>query len=152
METLDEAKQFLRDNWEKGVECPCCGKFTKLYKYKILGETSAALIRLYRLPEGWHHVREFADTGDGLRRASRWPELRFWDLVELKTEVQPSTKHASGFWRITDKGKAFVEGKLSVQETMLFYNKKPRGFDGKYITIHDTFKNKFDYAELMGWK
>lgn len=147
--TLEEAKKYLRENFEKGVDCPACGKFCKLYKYTILGETSAALIRLYKLSDDWHHVREFADTGDGRRRASRWPELRFWGLVVLKNEEQPSKKHTSGYWKITEKGRLFVEGKLAVRKHMLFYDKKPRGFAGDHITIRETFKNEFDYQELM---
>ena len=146
--TLEEAKKFLRANFEKGVDCPACGKFCKLYKYSILGETSAALIRLYRLSDEYHHINEF--QYEGKRRASRWPELRFYGLVVLQSEEQPSSKHASGYWRITEKGRKFVEGKIAVRKYMLFYDKKPRGFEGDYIKIEDTLGEKFDYRELMG--
>lgn len=31
-ETLEEAKQFLRENWEEGADCPCCTQKVKLWK------------------------------------------------------------------------------------------------------------------------
>ena len=42
--TLEEAKQFLRDRFENGAECPCCKQYVKLYKRK-LGMQSQSKLR-----------------------------------------------------------------------------------------------------------
>lgn len=49
METIAEAKQYLNDNFENGVECPCCGQNVKKYKYNLFATSALALIDLYKL-------------------------------------------------------------------------------------------------------
>lgn len=43
--TIEEAKQLLKDNWEKGIECPCCTQFVKLYKRPLYSAQAYSLIR-----------------------------------------------------------------------------------------------------------
>lgn len=60
-------------------------------------------------------------------------------------------KKASGFWRITDKGKQFADGIIKVQSRILVYNNTFQGFSDKseLIGIKEALGNKFDYSELM---
>lgn len=149
-DTLDEAKAFLRDNWDKGTNCPCCGQRVQRYNYKLFASSAFALIRLYRLGEGEHHIKQFAEATANTPRAPHFAELRFWHMVEASTNDDP-TKKASGYWKITDAGKQFVEGTLRVKSRILMYNNKFVGFapNSEIISIREALGNKFDYEELM---
>ncbi len=55
-------------------------------------------------------------------------------------------------WKMTEAGVQFVEGKLQLQKYRLFYNKQSFDYEGddqKKVWIWDTFKDPFDYEELM---
>ncbi len=150
--TVSEAKQYLKDNYQKGTVCPCCGQHVQLYRYSMFATSARALIALYKLDQNsgriYFHVRDFAEQGSENRRAPHFTELRFWGLVEPMANTD-TDKKASGYWRITDKGRDFVEGNVYVRSHILIYNGKFRGFDGDEINIQDALNKKFSYAELM---
>lgn len=151
MQTIDEAKQFLRDNLHAGAKCPCCGQQVKCYKYKLYGTAARALIDLYKLGNGYHHVSQYAEAGAGRLRAPHFAELRFWGLIERRPLNDNPKKRSSGYWRITKKGKLFVRGEITVNSRILVYNGKFQGFapDSVLINIKDALGNDFDYRELM---
>jgi hypothetical protein len=147
METLQESKEFLRANFDKGVSCPCCNQFVKLYKRKLASTPSRMLIRLHSLDNGWHHVGELAkgisDTG-----SNDFSKLAYWKLIEEKTKTNDEKKN-SGYWKITEKGINFVENKITLQSHVFIYNTKFLGFNEKKISIIEALGNKFNYTELM---
>lgn len=152
--TLEEAKQLLRDNWEKGIECPCCTQFVKAYKNPLFAASAFALIRLYQYQnnhpdEEWMHVKDFAEASSNTPRAGHFAELRFWGLIEEKPNEDDPTKRTIGFWRITPRGRDFVEQKIRVFSHGRMFNGKNYGFTGEHITISEALGNKFNYEELM---
>jgi hypothetical protein len=157
METLKEAKSYLKANWGKGVECPCCGQFVKLYKRTLNSGMAVTLIRIYNLTEHidlnlppviWIDVKDFLRQ-KRYHNGHDWTLLRFWGLLEQQvSEDNPEQKH-SGFWKITEKGKDFVKNKIIVPKQLLHFNQTPYGFVGKEITITDALGSKFNYQELM---
>ena len=58
--TIQEAKNFLKENFEKGCICPTCNKIVKKYVRPLNSVMARMLIRLYHLPEGWNHVSDIA--------------------------------------------------------------------------------------------
>lgn len=148
--TLEEAKQFLRENWEQGTECPCCKQFVKLYRRKLNSGQAHALVILYKYFElnentDWVHVSKFdypAFRGGDLAK------LRYWNLIEAKTNIDP-TKKDSGFWRLTDTGRAFVRGDITVESHIGVYNQTIYTVEAQPITIRQALGNKFNYNELM---
>ena len=60
IETVKEAKTFLRKNFDQGIDCPCCGQFVKKYKRKLNSSMAYALILIgkNRLAgyDGWIQV------------------------------------------------------------------------------------------------
>lgn len=151
-DTIADAKQYLRENWNKGCNCPACGQRVQLYDYKLYATSAAALVRLYRLGGEFHHVSKYAEAGDGYPRAPHFAELRFWGLIEAMPKSEDNTKKkSSGFWKITDKGRQFVEGEIQLHSRILVYNNKFQGYSSKSepITIRKAFDNEFDYDELM---
>lgn len=148
--TIKDAKKFLRENYYDGCECPACGQHVQLYDYKLFATSAVALMRLYNLGDGFHHISKFAEANDNYGRAPHFAELRFWGLVEKMPNDDPNKK-SSGFWRITDKGKQFADGIIKVQSRILVYNNTFQGFSDKSeeIDIKQALGNKFDYSELM---
>jgi len=155
METIEEAKDYLRNNYKKGCTCPACGQFVKLYKRKLNSSMARSLILLYRKSksnpdvEYYHIYNDLLGVDFGIG-GSELSKLKYWGMVdELEKDPDNTKSRTSGYWKITEKGKRFVKGELTVQKYVLLYNGELRGFEGDQINIRNSLGNKFDYIELM---
>lgn len=151
-DTIQDAKDYLRAKWEKGTPCPACGQRVQLYDYKLYATSARALIELYKLGDGYHHVSDFAEADGDRPRAPHFAELRFWQLITAKSTNENPKKKSSGFWAISERGKAFVKGEITLPSRILIFNNKFQGFSDKSeeITIGNALGNEFDYEDLMG--
>lgn len=154
--TLAEVKTYLRDQFSDGCDCPACGQFVKLYNYKLFATSAWALIQLYKLHEkrpneAYFHISEYAEAGEGRIRAPHFAELRYWGLI-AKMENDDPKKKSSGYWGITDLGRRFVLGKVTVQSRILLFNNQFQGFakNAEPIKIREALDARFDYQEIMG--
>lgn len=151
---LIEVKKHLRNNWEKGTDCPACGQLVRRYSRPMHSTMAATLIRLHALnaqKAGYYHVKDIvkgiSDTG-----TNDFSKLRYWDfIVEMPKDKDDTKKRTSGYWRITDKGTDFVMNRLTVQSHVLLFNKHLLGFEGNQINIKEALGEKFNYTELMGY-
>lgn len=151
METLIEAKQHLRDNWEKGTDCPACGQHVKRYSRPMHYSMAAMLIRLYRLDQsepGYHHAGAIA-KGISSTGTNDFSKLKHWGLIEQMPKDPKQNKHTSGYWQITQRGKQFVAHGSTEHARVLIFNKKFLGVTGEQITIQQALGGKFDYNKLM---
>lgn len=150
---------------DEGIRCPCCAQFAKRYKRKLnvgIARWLIALERLHRTGLEWVHIAWIAAVVGGEQPAvarklpigaspigsGDYAKARYWKLIEDRPS-DDSAKKDSGFWRITEKGRAFVVGGLRVPERVILYNNELQGFDGSPITIQEALGQKFDYSELM---
>ena len=80
------------------------------------------------------------------------PKLRFWGLIEPVSEaaLPEDGNPNNGYYRITDLGRKFAEGKVLLQSKVKIYNNKFYGFSGPEIDVWKALKNKFNYNLLMG--
>lgn len=152
--TLEEAKDWLRARFEEGAECPCCTQLVKLYKRKLNSNMGAAMIALYQAdlvhPKHWIHLKNYLLQRK--RYFSDAPALRHWQLIEEKPPDLDDGKPRAGYYRITDLGRQFVMGQVSVIKHTYQYNKRllRRDLpDNSTTTIQQSLGDKFDYAELM---
>ena len=147
MNTIIEAKRHLRENFNTGTNCPCCGQFVKLYKRKLGSSQSRSLILLYSLNQKseWIHSREITKkiniTGD-------FAKLVYWNLI-LEKPKSKEDKRSSGFWKLTQRGKDFVLGNIKIPSHVFIYNASLQGFSNEQIFIHSALGKKFSYNELM---
>lgn len=148
--TLGEVRQELTDNFETGIHCAACTQYVRKRHSKLGASSAYALIRLFNLTGDYHHVREFAEGREGIRRSSQWAELLHWGLIDEAANEDP-TKKSSGMWRITLKGIQFVKGEITLPKYIWLFNANFMGFDGEQIDIVAALGNKFDYQELMGY-
>lgn len=165
--TLDQARQWLRANFEKGAKCPCCGKFAKLYKRKLNSSMAYALILLsrplekyeeFRPPVGrpYRHVPSYlmrCDLSPEVKAAIRgdWAKLKHWGFIESWENPREDKSARAGWWRITPEGLAFANGTTNAPKYVYIYNKKivTRVGDMAQVSIADALGDRFSYAELM---
>jgi len=157
-DTLQESKNYLHDNWEKGVECPCCKQFVKLYRRKITGAMALALVELYKENKRvgfseYIHLAELLDkkgysyqitnTGDKAK-------LKYWGLVDPMQGTREDGSKKVGRYRITQLGIDFVKGEAHIHEIVGLYNQHVYRVDNnRLITINEVWDTKFNYHELM---
>lgn len=156
--TLDEAKQVLRENWEEGVECPCCKQYVKLWKRKLNSSMAHGLILISKKLNGvntedWFNMEDyFKELPVPATLRGDMPKLRHWGLLEKKDGVKEDGNKNVGLYKITNKGMLFVTGLITVPERSKLYNQKFYGHEGEFINIKTALGNKFNYGELMGTK
>ena len=157
MRTIEEAKKFLRRNFEKGVDCPCCGQLVKLYRRKLNSGMAVCLLKILRAESeghtdenGYVHVSTVLPQVYGFNGTNtEYSKLaKGWGLIERRGDAGEKTR-SSGYWRTTESGKLFARGKLRVFSHAYMFDQRCRGQDGDMITIRDALGSKFDYAELM---
>ena len=154
METLKEGKEFLRKNWKDGVECPCCTQYVKLWKYQIHSTMALVLIELYKMKEGeFHHHDDtwrIAKAKYNLKavHCGDFSKLALWGLIEPMPKDPKVNKKATGYWRITEKGKLFVNNRTKVSKVLFVFNGQIWGEEGE-VSIVDSLNKKFDYHELI---
>jgi hypothetical protein len=155
--TIQEAKAYLRANYSKGVECPCCKQFVKLYKRKLNSGMARTLILIYKesnrqnasgyKERPWIHVKNLLMDLKA-QNSHDWTLLKHWGLLE--DEITDPDRSANGYWRITMDGVNFVENRLSVPRVASFYNGKLIGMIlNSFTDIVAALGDKFNYEELI---
>lgn len=137
---------------KEGRRCPVCNQTVKMMRKNIDSSMAYYLIKLYRIThdnplQSWFHVSK--DIKVSYEVGGRFAKLRFWGLIEEKPKDITDDKRTSGMWRISEKGKLFVEGGCTVKKYVKLYNMRFYGFDGDEQNIEQVIKNKFSYNELM---
>lgn len=151
MNTITEAKQYLKDNYKNGIVCPCCNQFTKIYRRPITSAMAYGLILFTKhcqksVPfNEYTHIENFFKSIPNLPASIRgdFPKLRYWGLIEMGEH---------GYYRLTNQGVSFTDNNLNVPSHILLYNNKFYGFEGEDVNIQKCLKNKFDYKKLMEGK
>lgn len=153
MVTLEEAKKFLRSNFEEGAKCPCCGQFVKLYKRKITSSMAYGLIVINRLKEPGEifHLNKFFKELPNVPAAIHgdMPKLRLWGLLsDIEKELDDGNPNC-GLYTLTPEGRAFVMGAISVPKYCFMYNNKVTAKSEELTTIREALGDQFNYSELM---
>lgn len=137
-ESLEEARQWLRERVRDGAKCPCCTQFAKVYRRKLNSGMAYSLIRMYRT-NGVGYVDIQANVHS---KSGDTAKLRYWGLIEAHPEKR-------GLWRVTNLGEMFVRGLTTVLSHAELYDDRLLRLDGDAIDIRQALGNKFDYYELM---
>lgn len=139
---LSDARATLRTLVDVGHQCPCCRQFSKVYRRKLNSGQAAGLIRFYRAAGT---VPAHGPTLGLAQLGGEFARLRFWGLVE-----QPAGDDAhSGLWRVTDLGRQFVRGDVTMPAYAHIYDGACLRLSGPEVSIVDALGSRFDYHELM---
>lgn len=147
--TIAEARTVLRDLADDGHRCPLCTQYVKVYKRKIHASMAQAIILMYR-----HYVAtgvEWIEIAAILphRMVADAAKLRYWGLIVEEPSYRSDGSERTGFWRLTDRGVAFVRGQGIVKKYARLYDGRFLGHEGDMVDIKDCLGKKFDYSELM---
>lgn len=155
--TLDDAKEKLRKNVRQGAICPCCGQFVKVYRRGLTSSMAVALIEIYKFFKvnpfaEWLHVENHLNENPKIPAAVRadFHKLRHWGLIEAASGKRKDGNPHNGYYRITEDGAAFVEGRLSVVDAIHMFNGVVIGKSEIMVSIHDLLARKgFDYSKII---
>ena len=128
-----------------GTHCPVCDRYAKIQARPINKTMAQAVAWMVRngAPSQWIKMSDSPFSG-----TNQHPTLKHWGLLEQKmNDSNPKKKHV-GYWRVTQKGRDFVSGKLAVPEKAVIYNDKLIEMQGPTKYIHEVIKG-FDYSEIM---
>lgn len=130
-----------------GCECPACDHKVKEYQRTIHYTMARELIRCYHAaPVEWFHMPTIVGHNGG-----DITKTRHWGLIEADTTIRREDGGRAGYWRLTEKGRAFVEGRLRVPKYAPTYKHELIGsLYGEPVDIRDCLADKFHYDELMG--
>lgn len=154
MITIQEAKEYLKSTYgQKGIKCPVCNQNVTLWKRPLSSGSARSLIILYKIdrenPGKWVHIQqEFAQRKLNAN-SMNYILLPWYGLIESKKGNDDPKKKASGFWRITQSGRDFVEGRVTMPSHVYIINNTKDGQSDKYIDIRTALGKEFDYRELM---
>ena len=130
------------------VTCPLCGSDNKIYKRRVHSTMARDLIKLYQVGgmERYVYYGEFRTTaGSGDMAKARW----FGLLVPEKNDPNVKANSAEGYWKLTEKGKMFVESDVFIDEYVEVYHNKVIARSRGRVDIQDCLGTKFNYSELM---
>lgn len=153
-DTLSRARRkVMRERFDAvGTICPCCDGLAKVYPRKFNKTMARVLVRMYvwdcRQPGQWHHVRKEWDL-ENLRFNAEYARMVDYDLIESPDDIRPDGNPDTGYHRITDLGRAFVEGRVRVPERHYCYKGKVIDQSESTIDISGAIGRPFSYRELF---
>lgn len=158
--TLREAREHVQESLGKGVVCPCCNRWAKVYRHRTITSSMAyGLLHLVKHSIGkelrpWVHIQnEFSKRGLNAARGGDFTKLRFWNLIEPEIGgVREDGSPRCGIWRVTEAGIDFGLGRTRVQRFVAIYanHRVPEWeTDTTTISIRDALGAKFSYDQIM---
>lgn len=147
--TLDEAKEELAAALSKGTRCQCCGQFAKTYKRKLTATMARGLLKIYVFFEQnpnseWVHIHNLrvCNSNEGAL-------LRHWGLIAKKIDVKEDGNPNTGYYKLTELGRQFVENKVAIPTHIFTYDNNLLGYSEEKEYISGAFWKNFNYREIM---
>ena len=151
VDTLEEARDFLKTHAAEGVSCPVCEQFVKKYRRPLNSTMVRQLGALYhydkKYPRRWVHAPTYLTK---LQLDRECAKLRHFGLIRERvvTDRGDGSKHA-GYYRITKLGVAFMDKKAVVPKYVVVYLNKVIKVSKKTTDVVTALRDKFSYTELM---
>lgn len=155
LKTLQEAQDWVIDRFYDGVTCPCCEQFVKVYRRKITSVCAFGLVVLMKtdpygfvhMPSFWHKIRLEPMFGAAFNGGD-WAKLRFWGVIMPMESTTGAER--TGFWRLTQTGRNFVNGAIVLPKYKFFYNGEVLEEGDEVVDIREALGSNFNYDEIMG--
>jgi len=165
-DTLQEARDKVRDGLEDCVECPCCKQLCKLYARNMNSARARALIWLVnkhelallrRSPHSiahgqtcWTHIRTEAPKWL-IALGGEFAKLRYWGFITERPN-DDKRKRTSGYWKPTQAGRDFAHGRAMAIKTFYVFDGEVQRASTELISVRAALGEQFDYQELMNGK
>ena len=129
-------------------ECPCCGRYAKVYKRRLHGSAARQLIQLFKLGGAMQYVHTSQLLLPGETGVGDFTKAKYWGLIEEQENFNGKTR-TSGMWALTRAGVEFVEGRRSIMQIAQIFDDRVLGFEGQMVGIKECLGEDFDYSRLM---
>ena len=162
-DTIKQARDYIESRIDDGVRCPCCDRNNKRYIRPLDSGIARGLVALVRASTNGEivHVKDIPPllVGQEAWTAHDFAKARFWGLCEeVKGDQVPTEllnkngakKRRKGFWRSTEKGRAFVFSMQKVPKYIVLVNNEFQGSTGEPWSIQDALGEHFDFYEVTG--
>jgi hypothetical protein len=151
--TLRQAKVWLHQHMQKGVDCPLCGQMAKIYCRPMTSSEAYGLTLFYNAHGmEWGHapsVEGIAELGGAFARNAHW------GLLE-ESSGKRDDGGRMGWWRVTALGQQFIEtgrtvSPITVPKNLYMYDGEILDRSEKRVNIRQALGRRFRLNELMGW-
>jgi len=151
--SLGDAREWLIEQVEERdhEECPCCGQHVECYHRLLYKKPVEGMLIAYRTAEQeWFHWWRTTNVNGGDHA-----KLSHWGLMETASRDRNPNEPGVGYWRLTDKGVAFVRNTITVPKCarVTIKNRFVRWCDDKHtgeINIRGALGEEYDYDKMMG--
>jgi hypothetical protein len=144
---LGEVRDWLRGRVEKGVRCPACEQFAKVYRRKIYAGMVRALVLMWREGDMSRRLYVHVPSIDPARGGDV-AKLEHWGLIEEERTVRTDGGRA-GYWRVTVRGQDWIERKTTVPQYARIYDGRLLSLTGPGVTVDDALADVFRLDDLM---
>ncbi len=153
--SIEEIRRQFEENSNKDQVCPCCftaiKKKRKRYLYSTLVHGLVLLDNFSKTHPDveWVHAERLFKKIKNASTSSRgdFAKLRYWGFVELKTGT--SGKSRSGLYKITARGREFVNGIMSVSKAVWVHRGKLIEWEKETVTLQQALGVDFDLNEVL---
>lgn len=148
---LSEVRHWLTENAPRGVDCPACSQFCKIYLRQMTAVPALGVMLLSRPRLNvWIHLTEaFTEAYPRLAGQGGYRNLGVhWKLIEERRVLREDGGRA-GYWRSNAAGRAYVYEELKIPKYAVIYNGQCLGYVGPLVTIHDALGTKFNLNDLL---
>lgn len=121
--------------------CETCGAKVVEYRHRFNRHLAKGLGELY-LAGGEAHLSDLSLT---YAQQCNFQKLRYWFVVEMVPKEEG--RYRSGMWRITERGKDFVEGRICVPQAVCTYRGEHLRYEGKDVSFVAAHDQKAECAE-----
>jgi|WetSurMetagenome_2_1015567.scaffolds.fasta_scaffold632674_1 hypothetical protein len=160
--TLAEAQDKLKSHVKgPGVICPCCHQLVRMVEKELSSTMVYVLILMYRhfqTASDWLDMSQYLDNMVALGsevKGGEWSKLKYWQLIverppEKKSVLNPKpTVKTQGMYKLTDKGRDFVLGKLKAPKSLWIYNGHVIEANKKSMSIQECLGKDYKYEDIM---
>lgn len=158
VEAQDKLKLHVRG---PGVVCPCCHQVVRMVEKELSSTMAYVLILMYRhfqSSSDWLDMSQYLANMVAIGsevKGGEWPKLKLWTLIlerppEKKSILNPKPPvKTQGMYKLTDRGKGFVLGKLRVPKSLWIYNGHVIEANKKSVSIQECLGKDYKYEDLM---
>lgn len=129
-------QRLVRDRKKTaGTTCPCCDQHVEEYTRNLRPSSASWLLALYVASEikEWNHSQDISRLVD-YRSGGEFSIMKWWRFIASEAGGE-NKRETNGLWRITQTGRQFCRGILSVSKTVRLYNDTLLGFEGPSIDM-----------------
>lgn len=143
---LGQVIQWLENRAFVGAHCPACERRAQIYPWNLRDTWVDVVKQVCRDPREWVMLADYAE-----KKVQNSALVRHWGLIERSPGRREDGFPSTGYYRMTDLGRQFLKGEVSVPLKM-------RTFLGKFfdfpnpderVYVQDVLPYRFNFDSFM---